>query len=140
MGQVLHRGLRPRMALKEVGMLGVLLLFGPAPVHAQPAASKKPSTQDYIRHIDQQMTEAERLDPSTGRVFRVFRWWVALAVIATIVVAAAVVLKVAGRLLIRTSATNDSEQLALSDPWIRAERARQQAAGCSAPADAPPPA
>jgi hypothetical protein len=122
-----------------LAIVAVLLLFGPDPVRAQHAPAQKPSTQDYLRQIDQQMKDAERLDPSTGRVFRVFRWWVFLAVGATIIVAALVVLKVVSEFYLRASGPTDPEKLALTDPWVRAQRARERAAGGGGSNDAPPP-
>ena len=59
MGQVLLKRLRPAAVCGVVGLV-LLLVGGAAPVHAQQALPKKPSTSDYIRHIDQQTANSEQ--------------------------------------------------------------------------------
>ncbi len=120
------------LAAGPLGLL-VALLICAAPVRAQQAPSKEPSTRDYARQLEKDLKEAEDYDPSTMSAVRIFKTWVGLVVLAVIVVSAVTAFKVAIWLFCRVSATTDPEKLAMSDPWVRAHLARQKAEGDEPP-------
>jgi hypothetical protein len=113
MSQVLRR---------EFGVLAVLL-FCLGTVRAE----KAPSTGDYVRQIEKDLDEAEGYDAATGDLVRFFKSWVVLVIIAVVLVSGAVVINVVVWWHRRMSATTDPEKLAMSDPWVRAQLARQRA-------------
>jgi hypothetical protein len=118
-----------------VGMLAVVLLVGWQQAFAQQRSSREPTTQEYARQFEKDLNEAENHDPSTRKIVRFFKSWVGLVIIAVVVVAVAVTLKVTVALLTRSSGTTDPEKLAMQDPWVRAQLARQKAAETSFPTD-----
>jgi len=118
-----------------VGILSVLLLFCPGPVHAQPGPSKVPWTQDDARRVQQQLQAMED-EPPWMQIVHFFESWVVFFVVAMVVVGVVVVLKMGGSLWVRTSATTDLEKLAQNDPWIRDHLSRQKA-GADSPTKAP---
>jgi len=115
------------------GILAAIFLVGPGPACGQ---QPKPTTSDYLRNINEQMTQAERDgDPTTRRITRYFRGWFVLAAVATVVGVVLVVLKFGVLLLFRSAPTTDPEKLAAGDPWVRAYLAQKKAAEA---AEAPP--
>jgi hypothetical protein len=107
--------------------LVALLLGGVRPAHAQQKPSREPTTQEYARQFEKELKEAENHDPSTRKLVRFFKSWVGLVIIAVVVVSIAVALQVTVRLLSRASGSTDPEKLAMKDPWVRAQLARQKA-------------
>jgi hypothetical protein len=124
MGQVLRRG---------IGVLAVLLCCI-GTVQAQKPASREPSTGDFARQFEKDLKDAEEHDPASGEILRYFKSWFILVVLAMVLVSAAVAVKVGVWVFRRMSATTDPEKLAMSDPWVRAQLARQRALE-----DGPPP-
>src|SRR5262245_10125015 len=139
MDQVQRNGWWPALVSRHVGILAALIAIVTAGGCTQQTSNKKPSTHEYVQHVNKQLREAEDADPSVAKYTRVFRAWVVVAVIATAVVAAALVLRFAVGWFVRASARTDPARLALTDPWIREQLARQHAAEPSAGEGPTPP-
>jgi hypothetical protein len=129
MGQVPSRQKRSLTIWASVGIAAALLLICSGPVSAQRKSPKEPTTEDYVRHIDQQMKEAEAYDPRFGWIFSLFKSWVFLSVAAVVVVGAVIVLKFGGRLFVAAAGKTDYEKMAANDPWVRAQLERERAQG-----------
>jgi hypothetical protein len=106
-----------------------------APAQAQQTPSQEPTTREYAREIQKQMKEVEESDCTNRQIMRFFKSWVGLVLLALVVVPLVIGFKVAIWFASRMTATTDPEKLALSDPWVRAQLARQKANGEGPPAE-----
>jgi len=117
----------------SVGLL-VALLVCAGPARADKSPSKEPTTQEYARQLEKDLKEAEDHDPTSRNIVRLFKSWVGLVVLALVVAPLVIGFKAAMWFVRKASAPTDPQQLALSDPWIREQLARQKVQG-----GAPPP-
>src|SRR5438045_8835600 len=127
----------PRLVWAPIaGAVALLVAFlvCAGPVQAQRAPSREPSSQESLRQFEKDLKEAEEYDPSTANLVHLFESWVVLVILAVVVTLVVIGLNVFVWVIRRTSATTDPEKLALSDPWVRAQLARQKAAGHAPPA------
>ena len=115
-----------------LGLLLALLFFAPA-AHAQQAPSREPTTREYAREIQKQIKEVEGSNCTNRGIMRLFKSWVGVVLIALVVVPLVIAFKVGIWFLSRMTATSDPEKLAMSDPWARAQLARQESQ------ESPPP-
>jgi hypothetical protein len=113
--------------------LVVAFLIGVGPVQAQQKSSREPTTEEYARQFDKDLKEAEDYDPSTRGVVRLFKSWVGLVILALVIAPIVIAFKVGMWFFARASAPSNPQQLAMSDPWIRAHLAKQNGEGTAPP-------
>ncbi len=130
--------LRPSLtpAAGTLTLLAASLVCAPA-VQAQSAPSREPTTREYASEIQKQMKEVEDSGDQNRQIVRLFKSWVGVVLIALVVVPLVIAFKVAIWFTSRMTATTDPEKLAMSDPWVRAQLARQKANGGGPPAEGP---
>src|SRR5262245_17677841 len=103
MCHVLPRSLCAPVAGSVALLVALLVCAGPA--HAQQKPSKEPSTQEYARQLEKDLKEAEDYDPSTRNIFRLFKSWVGLVILALIIAPLVIGFKVVMWFVRRASAT-----------------------------------
>jgi hypothetical protein len=109
----------------RAGLIALLLMTWAGTAHGQP--------------VEQMREMNENMESYVG----LFRWFGTGLFILGIVGAVALVGMVAVRIYLHNSATTDPLKLAMSDPWVRAQLEKQQAAaagGAPAEATTAPPA